>query len=82
MGCARPGCIIPPVIPDPPLTKRQLGVLIILAGASLAAITLAANWVGLGHFSGFGPAKLLALAGAGAIVLFGLSLLQLGQRPA
>jgi hypothetical protein len=82
MGCGSPGCIIPPVISDPPLTKRQLGLLIILAGASPAAITLAANGVGLGHFSGFGPAKQLALVGAGAIALFGLSLLPLGQRPA
>lgn len=68
--------------PDPPLTKRQLGLLIILAGAGIAAVTLAANLFGLGHFNGFGPAKQLTLVGAGAILLLGLSLLPLGDRPA
>ena len=70
------------MIPDPPLTKRQLGWLIVLGGASLAAVTLAANLFGLGHFNGLGPAKQLALAGAAAVVVFGLSLLPLGDRPA
>jgi hypothetical protein len=70
------------VIPDPPLTKRQLGWLIVLAGAGLAVVTLAANLFGLGHFNGFGPAKQMALVAAAAVVLFGLSLLPLGDRPA
>ena len=67
---------------DPPLTKRQLGLLILLAGIGLAAVTVAANLFGLGHFNGFGPAKQLALVGAGAMVAFGLSLLPQGDRPA
>ena len=67
---------------DPPLTKRQLGWLIVLGGAALAAFTLAVNLLGLGHFSGFGPAKLMALAGAAVIIIFGLSLVPLGHRPA
>ena len=67
---------------DPPLTKRQLGLLIVLGGLTMAAVTLAINWFGLGHFNGFGPAKQLALAAAAAICLFGLSLLALGNRPA
>ncbi len=67
---------------DPPLTKRQLGLLILLAGVGLAAVIVAVNLFGLGHFNGFGPAKHLALVGAGAAVVFGLSLLPLGDRPA
>ena len=67
---------------DPPLTKRQLGLLILISGLGLAVVTLAANLFGLGHFNGFGPAKQLALVVAGAVVLFGLSLLPLGDRPA
>ncbi len=51
-------------------------------GVALAAVTLAVNLFGLGRFNGFGPAKQLALLGAGAIVLFGLSLVPLGSRPA
>jgi hypothetical protein len=70
------------VFSDPPLSKRQLGVLIVVGGLALAAFTLAVNLFGLGHFNGIGPAKQLALLTAGAIVLFGLSLVQLGNRPA
>jgi hypothetical protein len=68
------------VFSDPPLTKRLLGLLFVLGGAALAAITLAVNVFGLGRF--IGPAKQLALIAAGAIILFGLSLLPLGNRPA
>ena len=67
---------------DPPLTKRLLGLLIVLGGAALAAVTLAVNIFGLGRFNGIGPAKQLALIAAGTIILFGLSLLPLGNRPA
>jgi hypothetical protein len=70
------------VYPDVPLTKRQLGLLLVLGGVGLALVTLAVNLFGLGHFNGLGPAKQLALATAGAIVLFGLSLVPLGDRPA
>jgi len=72
----------PAVLPDPPLTKRQLGLLIIMTGLAVALVTLAVNLLGLGHFNGFGPAKQTALLGAGAVILFGLSLLPLGHRPA
>jgi hypothetical protein len=67
---------------DPPLTKRQLGLLILAGGILLAVGTLVVNLLGLGRFNGFGPAKQLALLGAGLIVLFGLSLIPLGNRPA
>ena len=67
---------------DRPLTKRLLGLLIVLGGAALAAGTLAVNIFGLGRFNGIGPAKQLALIAAGALILFGLSLLPLGDRPA
>jgi len=72
----------PVVLPDPPLTKRQLGLVIFAGGVALAVVTLAVNLFGLGHFNGFGPAKQLALAGAAALIVFGLSLLPLGDRPA
>jgi hypothetical protein len=82
LGCTWGWTIIPPVLHDPPLTKRQLGLLIIAGGVALAAVTLAVNLFGLGHFNGFGPAKQLALVGAAAIIVFGLSLVPLGDRPA
>ena len=74
--------IITPVLHDPPLTKRQLGALCLGAGALLAVATLAADLVGAGRFGGLGPAQQQALGGGGALILFGLSLLPLGHRPA
>lgn len=82
LGPGEPGCIISPVLSDPPLSKRQLGLLIVMGGVGLAAVTLAINLFGLGRFNGIGPAKQLALIGAGAIIVFGLSLVPLGDRPA
>ncbi len=67
---------------DPPLTKRQLGWLSLGTGALLVAASLAADLVGAGRFGGLGPAQRQALAAGGGLVLFGLSLLPLGHRPA
>jgi hypothetical protein len=67
---------------DPPLTKRQLGWLCVVAGALAIAATLAADLVGAGRFGGLGPAQRQALAGGVLVLLFGLSLLPLGPRPA
>jgi hypothetical protein len=70
------------VLADPPLTKRQLGLLCLLLGSSLAVVTLAADLVGAGRFGGLGPAQRQALAAAGLLLVFGLTLLPLGNRPA
>ena len=67
---------------DPPLTKRQLGWLCLGTGMLLAVAALAADLVGAGRFGGLGPAQQQALGGGGALILFGLSLLPLGHRPA
>ncbi|MCC7360223.1 MAG: hypothetical protein IT317_12135 [Anaerolineales bacterium] len=67
---------------DPPLTKRQVAWLCLLAGVGLAALTLAADLVGAGRFGGLGPAQRQALLAAGGIFVFGLSLWPLGNRPA
>ena len=68
--------------PDSPLTKRQLGLLCLRAGVLLGLAALLADLVGAGRFGGLGPAQRQALAGAALLVLFGLSLLPLGSRPA
>ena len=67
---------------DPPLTKRQLGWLCLGAGALVSVAALAADLVGAGRFGGLGPAQRQALAGGAALLVFGLSLLPLGHRPA
>jgi hypothetical protein len=70
------------VIADPPLTKRQLGWLMIFAGVSLVLGGLLVDVVGAGQFGGLGPAQRQAI-GAGLLsLLLGLSLLPLGNRPA
>ena len=67
---------------DPPLTKRQLAGLCLLAGLGLAGVTLGADLVGAGRFGGLGPAQRQALAAAAAVFVFGLSLWPAGNRPA
>jgi len=64
------------------ITKRQLGGLFILLGVGVAVGLFAIDWLGAGQFQGIGPAQRLALLLAGGVVLLGLSLLPLGNRPA
>ncbi len=47
-----------------------------------AVAILAVDVIGAGDFQGLGPAQRLALLGAGIVVLVGLSLLPLGDKPA
>ncbi len=67
---------------DPPLTKRQVGWLFVLAGVALILAALGADLVRAGRFTGFGLAQQRALGGGLLLVLFGLSLFPLGRRPA
>lgn len=65
---------------DPPLTKRQLGWLLLSAGVLVIATSLAADLVGAGQFNGLGPAQQKALGTGLGLALFGLTFLPLGQR--
>ena len=67
---------------DPPITKRQLGWLIILAGIVVIFGSLGVDLIGAGQFTGIGPAQKQAIFGGLALTLFGLTLLPLGHRPA
>ncbi len=62
---------------DPPLTKRQLGWLILFAGLAITLANLGVDSIGAGQF-----AQKQALVGGIALALFGLTLLPLGHRPA
>jgi hypothetical protein len=64
------------------LTKRHLGLLLMTMGVGAAVLLLAVDLLGAGRSAGIGPAQRLALGGAGLLVLLGLSLLPLGDRPA
>ena len=64
------------------VTKRQLGLAFIAIGLLAAVGSFVYDFLGGGQFSGIGPAQRVALLGAGVLVLVGLSLWPLGDRPA
>lgn len=64
------------------MTKRQLGLLLILLGSAAVVALLAIDWLQAGNYQGIGPVQRVALIGGGAAILVGLSLLPLGDRPA
>lgn len=63
------------------ISKRALGVMFMLGGALAAAGILLLDRL-RGGAADFGPSQQLGLAGAAALVVIGLSLLPLGDRPA
>ena len=64
------------------ISKRQLGIGFILLGLLAIVSSFAIDLVGAGNFQGIGPAQRLALLGAGLVILVGLTLLPLGDKPA
>jgi hypothetical protein len=64
------------------ITKRQLGIGITLFGLILAAGILSIDWLGAGNEVGIGPTQRLALIAASALLLLGVTLIPLGNRPA
>lgn len=64
------------------MTKRQLGYLFIAVGGAGIVGLFAIDLVGAGQFNGIGPAQRLGLLAAGAVILLGLTLLPLGDKPA
>ena len=64
------------------ITKRQLGIGFILLGLVAIIATFAVDWLGAGNFQGVGPAQRAALIGTGLVIVVGITLLPLGDRPA
>ncbi len=64
------------------VTKRKLGFLFIAGGVVGSVAIFAVDLLGAGDFQGIGPAQRLALAAAAAVVVLGLTLLPLGDKPA
>ena len=73
--------ILPPMW-ERPLSKRQLGLLLVLTGSVGFIGVLAIDLLDAGREGGLGPAQSLALGATILVVLVGLSLLPLGDRPA
>lgn len=64
------------------VTKRQLGVLLILLGVGAILAMFAIDLLGAGQFQGIGPAQRRGLIVAALAFFIGLTLLPLGDRPA
>jgi hypothetical protein len=64
------------------MTKRQLGYFLMAIGGAGIIGLLAIDLIGAGQFNGIGPTQRLGLWAAGAVLLLGLTLLPLGDKPA
>lgn len=64
------------------MTKRQLGMVFIALGGLGIVGLFGIDLIGAGQFSGIGPTQRLGLLAAGAVILVGLTLLPLGDKPA
>jgi hypothetical protein len=64
------------------ITKRMLGIGFILVGFLGVAAMFVRDLTGTAEFEGIGPTQRLAILAGGVLVLIGLSLLPLGNRPA
>lgn len=64
------------------VTKRQLGIAVVLLGSLLVLGTLAVDVVGAGKWGGFGPLQRFGIGLGLASVAVGYVLVRLGDRPA
>jgi len=64
------------------LSKRLLGLLLLIGGVVGFFGILAIDLIDVGREGGIGPAQQIALGGCVALALLGLSLLPLGDAPA
>lgn len=64
------------------VSKRQLGVGFVLIGITAVISMFVIDALGAGKFQGIGPAQRMALIVAGVLILLGLSLVPLGDKPA
>jgi hypothetical protein len=67
---------------DYTLSKRALGILLVLIGVGGFVAVLLIDVLDAGREGGIGPSQRIALAVLLAIALFGLTLIPLGSRPA
>jgi hypothetical protein len=64
------------------LTKRHLGLLLLLIGVGGFAAILSIDLLDVGREGGIGPAQQIALGGMLLLAFIGLTLLPLGKAPA
>ncbi|MBN1954592.1 MAG: hypothetical protein JW900_06025 [Anaerolineae bacterium] len=64
------------------VTKRQLGVFLVVVSLLLVGAAIAVDWLGAGEWSGFGPLQWIALVAGLVLVAIGGVLIRIGRRPA
>ena len=64
------------------VTKRQLGIIVIVLGLLVILGVTAVDFVGAGKWSGFGPFQLTGVGLGSAAIAVGGILVRLGDRPA
>jgi hypothetical protein len=64
------------------VTKRQLGIFVAIVGAVGSVAIVAVDRLGAGEWSGFGPLQQIALGLGIALLIIGLLLVRVGDRPA
>ncbi len=64
------------------ITKKQLGLGMSAVGFVAFLAILAIDFLKAGKFEGIGPTQQIALIGAGLLMLLGLTLIPLGNKPA
>lgn len=62
------------------LTKRHLGVLLLVGGVAAFAAILAIDVLDVGREGGIGPAQQIALGGSALIALVGLTLIPIRDQ--
>lgn len=67
---------------DYTITKRQLGILLVLAGVLGAIGIIGIDVVNAGQQGGIGPAQMFALGIMVVVAIIGLTLIPLGDTPA
>ena len=64
------------------MTKRQLGITLVLLGLGASLGLFLIDQAGATRFGGVGPLQRVAMLGSSLMVLVGLTLIPLGDRPA
>lgn len=64
------------------LTKRHLGLLMLIGAIAAFAAIIGIDILDVGREGGIGPAQQIALGGCVLIALVGLTLIPLGSQPA
>lgn len=64
------------------ITKRQLGLILASFGILLTLGIFSVEWLEAGNFQGIGPLQRIALIISLGILLLGITLIPLGNRPA